>query len=560
MLVLRCFILSFAFLGAFLELAQAHSSPGFDCAKAATPVEKLICSNDALATLDAQLSQKYAEAKANNPQDAAYLRQSQQQWLDRRAAVCGITPSPTDPKYPSPTDPDYKFYVDCLSNQYQERIRMLGLPVLWPPFEDKVGAFLANPPQLTNQQMIDNDTVLEQIACLASKQEPEKALTLFIKDWGRKFGRFAPVCEEEMLSHLSLAMSLLLRQYSHLSGVKSSFCGGSIVRDIDHISKLQEWQAALDIQPAESAVIDRAELRFPKSFEHWAQQGVWEREQYRKSVALRAAALSALQDYYSRRFNLDTGRARHLAIYYLNEFADIYIGRTPSAPDPDSYESGRLGVADVHAFLQASESAKIHYSLDSLDSLLKLAIVNDFSVQDIQTILNAMPTTEIPHATSPRNSAAIASMSQKIAVRETALMKAAPRPDVLALLLKSGRWNVNAQNWFGKTALMYAVQYNNLQSVKLLLANHAYANVSTLPSNAISPDDCYMNGLRARKRTVLMYAAWYATPEMISLLLRAGADPWDKDDRGGAARNYLARNSLLSAAQRSEGRWLLQSP
>jgi hypothetical protein len=90
-------------------------------------------------------------------------------------------------------------------------------------------------------------------------------------------------------------------------------------------------------------------------------------------------------------------------------------------------------------------------------------------------------------------------------------------PEVLDYLLQSGA-DPDSSNAFGKTALMYAAQYDSLPAAALLLKAGADPNAAThWPT-----DDCYYT-LQTSKMTALHYAARYASAGMVRLLLNNGA-------------------------------------
>jgi uncharacterized protein len=65
--------------------AQAPSGPTFDCTKAASKVETLICGDAALATLDRRLADVYARAIAESPaHEAATQKALQGGWIKGR--------------------------------------------------------------------------------------------------------------------------------------------------------------------------------------------------------------------------------------------------------------------------------------------------------------------------------------------------------------------------------------------------------------------------------------------------------------------------------------------
>src|SRR5690348_5822466 len=66
-------------LGYFVLLPSAHAA-SFDCAKAATDVEKMICGNDALSQLDGGLSAAYKQM-LDRSDDKEKVIQEQKLWM-----------------------------------------------------------------------------------------------------------------------------------------------------------------------------------------------------------------------------------------------------------------------------------------------------------------------------------------------------------------------------------------------------------------------------------------------------------------------------------------------
>jgi type IV secretory pathway TrbL component len=66
---------------------QATVRPSFDCAKARSRAERLICADPELARLDRELGQLHARAKAAAPDAAAFRRENDAQWR-RRETSC----------------------------------------------------------------------------------------------------------------------------------------------------------------------------------------------------------------------------------------------------------------------------------------------------------------------------------------------------------------------------------------------------------------------------------------------------------------------------------------
>ena len=109
---LKYIIVSFLYLIIFSSELLAETSPSFDCAKATTEVEKLICSDDELAKLDVEMNKSY-HAFMKTLDEEYYrnkLKKKQREWLkDISKAPCF-----------SSTDK-----VDCLKNIYAFRVQQL---------------------------------------------------------------------------------------------------------------------------------------------------------------------------------------------------------------------------------------------------------------------------------------------------------------------------------------------------------------------------------------------------------------------------------------------------
>jgi uncharacterized protein len=101
------------FLGAFILMitstAYAEStSPSFDCAKASSRSEKLICSDPKLSSADAELSKLYKNELKDPGANTAYIKKAQLTWLKEERDVCNDVP--------------------CMLQTYNERIIILTPP------------------------------------------------------------------------------------------------------------------------------------------------------------------------------------------------------------------------------------------------------------------------------------------------------------------------------------------------------------------------------------------------------------------------------------------------
>jgi len=143
-----------------------------------------------------------------------------------------------------------------------------------------------------------------------------------------------------------------------------------------------------------------------------------------------------------------------------------------------------------------------------------------------------------------------------IGIPDPLIMMAVNRPNVLKLLLQSpnsftpkflsnsrfysGSYSnpetkVNAHNLLGKTALLAAVQQNQLESVKILI--DAGADLTSIVDGS----------LLHNKRTIAMYAAANADLELIEYLIGIGVDFSVVDSEGAGVLAYLLGHGALEA-------------
>jgi len=107
---------------------SAGPNASFDCSKAATADERIICSDPLLRQADLDLASAYRAARgaSKDPAHRAMLKNDEHQWILRRNNECSIT------KYTVITDGNRPGFVDCLLDQYGERIADLQQMKLHP--------------------------------------------------------------------------------------------------------------------------------------------------------------------------------------------------------------------------------------------------------------------------------------------------------------------------------------------------------------------------------------------------------------------------------------------
>jgi uncharacterized protein len=87
---------------ALLAAPLAAAAASFDCAKAGTPVERMVCADPGVSALDERVADAYKAACARDPR----VKESQREWLAGTRNKCGSTA--------------------CLSQAYTARLEALG--------------------------------------------------------------------------------------------------------------------------------------------------------------------------------------------------------------------------------------------------------------------------------------------------------------------------------------------------------------------------------------------------------------------------------------------------
>ena len=119
----RAAVLAVAF--ALAAGRPAVPAPSFDCARAKTATEQLICGDAILADLDQRLAETYRTLQ-EQMDDAAKRRllREQRAWLGERGTRCGI---PNEAATPMPAQTWQ--WAPCLAERYRERLARLGVAV-----------------------------------------------------------------------------------------------------------------------------------------------------------------------------------------------------------------------------------------------------------------------------------------------------------------------------------------------------------------------------------------------------------------------------------------------
>lgn len=145
---------------------------------------------------------------------------------------------------------------------------------------------------------------------------------------------------------------------------------------------------------------------------------------------------------------------------------------------------------------------------------------------------------------------------------EPALSLAVARPEAIGPLL-AAHADVNAKNAFGKTPLMTAAQFDQIESVRQFLKAGADVNTTTYVPKEIAGNSpkiesdpssgCGDYAITHGSRSALIYAAANASLGVIEALLAAGADKSKRDSQGRTALDYLLGKGPVPANPRLMG-------
>ena len=260
-------------------------------------------------------------------------------------------------------------------------------------------------------------------------------------------------------------------------------------------------------------------------FRYWANESLFNFLKYKKFSEAYKNAQTPLVKFYEG-LGLDTASAAYYATSVVNEFLSFSVGKNVNKAKILTQEQKMM--AQKMSF---DELANLLYSKNfttaELTELLNIALLNDKNKEMIAEIIRRGADINLGD--------------------ETPLFFALKNIENVKLLLKS-RADVNHKNFFGKSALFYAVQFDDRALCELLLKSGANANESYIDENtkmnminfgqAQVEDTC---GLEHTNRSVFMHAAAHATPEILKLLIDSGADMNATDDAGFNALDYAMK-------------------
>ncbi|EGY4827665.1 hypothetical protein JIO69_001290, partial [Campylobacter jejuni] len=274
-------------------------------------------------------------------------------------------------------------------------------------------------------------------------------------------------------------------------------------------------------------------------FRYWAYQSIGNFRLYKAFWKEYNNAIEPLEKYFESNFNFDKGSNIYYTSNALNEFLNWAVGETKIykdiSPLAKIMSNKNYSVSYIQDFIFSNNPSQ-----DDLTIALQAALLNQREKEILELLI-------------------------RFGVRidegyESAIFYALESYENTNFLIQNGA-NVNQANAFGKTPLFYAIEFNRLDIIKLLLDNGANVNQKYINNNeklALSanigsntPYFITFCALEHTSKNVLMHAAAYGNVEILKLLISKGANFNAVDDLG-----FNALDFALSAGKKENADYL----
>jgi hypothetical protein len=363
-----------------------------------------------------------------------------------------------------------------------------------------------------------------------------------------------PVCEVELTGPHSPGSSAVLETYSRLSQIyggpeTGGMCYGTMgwtAKPIySHLPDLfYRPQAMRELHGTQIDMSPEADTAREFRFAAW---GIEDPSSLSVVEALKDSYpkfIAEMSLYYQVRFEMDETQARTMAERGYRYLLDnVYYARQSGLQwwDED-YVGLEVGPAISLSDMTAQALSKANAEEKGSLSLLKLGLMTGQPTEALIPLTERLLSDE--HWLF-KDSDEDAKTMRKTQMIKQMFLASLNSPKMMKLLLDKGADVDWPTNYFGKTALMYAAQNNNVEATMLLLENGANPNTQTQ-----SEGHYCQSPLIRDARTPLMYAVENADPQLILTLLDAGADKSVKDSKDNDIFWYLERNSSLNETEK----------
>lgn len=274
-------------------------------------------------------------------------------------------------------------------------------------------------------------------------------------------------------------------------------------------------------------------------FRYWAYQSIGNFRLYKAFWQEYNNAIEPLEKYFESNFNFDKSSNIYYTSNALNEFLNWAVGETKIykdiSPLAKIMSNKNYSVSYIQDFIFSNNPSQ-----DDLTIALQAALLNQREKEILELLIRFGARIDEGY--------------------ESAIFYALESYENTNFLIQNGA-NVNQANAFGKTPLFYAIEFNRLDIIKLLLDNGANVNQKYINNNeklALSanigsntPYFITFCALEHTSKNVLMHAAAYGNVEILKLLISKGANFNAVDDLG-----FNALDFALSAGKKENADYL----
>ncbi len=357
--------------------------------------------------------------------------------------------------------------------------------------------------------------------------------------------------ESSNLDYLNCKKSLKNQDFTKkLYAISNEIRGGnSSCNGIAYLPKLQQFNLLL-LKIAIDPITYQKTLDTPENlekkydilksyFRYWAYQSIGNFRLYKAFWQEYNNAIEPLEKYFESNFNFDKGSDIYYTSNALNEFLNWAVGETKIykdiSPLAKIMSNKNYSVSYIQDFIFSNNPSQ-----DDLTIALQAALLNQREKEILELLIRFGARIDEGY--------------------ESAIFYALENYENTNFLIQNGA-NVNQANAFGKTPLFYAIEFNRLDIIKLLLDNGANVNQKYINNNeklALSanigsntPYFITFCALEHTSKNVLMHAAAYGNVEILKLLISKGANFNAVDDLG-----FNALDFALSAGKKENADYL----
>lgn len=344
--------------------------------------------------------------------------------------------------------------------------------------------------------------------------------------------------ESSNLDYLNCKESLKNQDFTKkLYAISNEIRGGnSSCNCIAYLPKLQQFNLLL-LKIAIDPITYQKTLDTPENlekkydilksyFRYWAYQSIGNFRLYKAFWQEYNNAIEPLEKYFESNFNFDKGSNIYYTSNALNEFLNWAVGETKIykdiSPLAKIMSNKNYSVSYIQDFIFSNNPSQ-----DDLTIALQAALLNQREKEILELLIRFGARIDEGY--------------------ESAIFYALENYENTNFLIQNGA-NVNQANAFGKTPLFYAIEFNRLDIIKLLLDNGANVNQKYINNNeklALSanigsntPYFITFCALEHTSKNVLMHAAAYGNVEILKLLISKGANLNAVDDLGFNALDF----------------------